>query len=92
MAAEPKGRNKARIQLSLHHSVDSHGCDRTTGSSVNRGLRSGPWESEEGEGIGLVTDKVILRLVQLFALKGWVGVGLFSFVNQHSEKRLVSPG
>lgn len=42
--------------------------------------------------MGFVTDEVILRLVELFMLKDWVGVGLFDFVNQHSEQRLVSPG
>lgn len=62
------------------------------GSSLKRRLRSGPWETEEGEGMGLVTDEVILRLVELFMLKDWVGVGLFDFVNQHSEKRPMLPG
>lgn len=36
--------------------------------------------------------EVILCLAELFALKDLVGVGLFNFVSQYSEKRLVSPG
>lgn len=42
--------------------------------------------------MGLVTDEVILRLVELFMLKDWVGVGLLDFVNQHSEERPMLPG
>lgn len=47
-------------------------------------------ECEEGEEIGFVTYEVILSLVELFALKDLVGVGLFNFVAQYS-KRSVSP-
>lgn len=89
---EPKGRNEPESSCHCTAQWTVTGCDRTMGSSLKRGLRSSPRESEGGEGTGLVTDEVILRLVEVFTVKGWVGVGLLDFVNQHSEKRLVSPG
>lgn len=91
-AVKPKGRNKPESSCHCTTQWTVTGCDRTMGSSLKRGLRSSPRESEGGEGTGLVTDEVILRLVEVFTVKGWVGVGLLDFVNQHSEKRLVSPG
>ena len=35
--------------------------------------------------MGLVTVEVILRLVELFMLTDWVGVGRFDFVNTQSR-------
>lgn len=67
--------------------MDSQECDRSTGSSLKRRLRSGPWETEEGEGMGLVTDEVILRLVELFMLKDWVGGLDCSTLSTNTQRR-----